>query len=672
MLWVPLLNNVTDKFSGGPLSDPQSMSILAEVKERKPRGERFSKDGKDSKEKKPSTALSQLYTNGVNLLKSHFYTVELSEGAEHINHRILRPSSPPKVDGINYPNSFQPLQDISTLEDFARIEAVFETAESEVRDFWQPLFRPKGGEHDLQAFTDRLLKMRKIQSNQNIHNVLDYGQTFDPDGALTQNKSVRNPRIWVPARKWFDSALHDVGFEDVFTIFPFAERELLKLILGRVGVGRANHLPPGFTAPIDHTARMAAVVVGKDAGLGKSTVFNGMTAAFSKCGFVTHTFKSTEDRFGLKAAALADIAYKDDTAMKSLRAFLSAEETKILITNGLFQTEEKFLNSEQIWPRCTIIVNSNDWNANFAYELDPGIIDRIKILSTYREYEVLQNQKNLSGTVSDGSPDLRPRAHMPYLAEKLNVSVEALYLWCLRIATDRFYGVIIDTEDPAINRLQVEVRYWTTRQRIRFKADVSQALVNALAFANACRTGVEDYEMPELTPEILIDHLESFYFVGVDPSCLDLCETAKKRWESSGRTSTHYWQGFREVRWESVKKAIEVGRKCLDPSNYTPRNSPEVVKEIMETVVMRDGFKVGGGMTYVIENWLNTRHGLEEIKEEVNTILMYLSPGCIERLNNAGIKCYDDWLNAKNYSPDKAEDYRRKAQQKITALGVKL
>jgi hypothetical protein len=80
---------------------------------------------------------------------------------------------------------------------------------------------------------------------------------------------------------------------------------------------------------------MAAVVVGKDAGLGKSTIFNGMTAAFSKCGFATHTFKSTEDRFGLKAAALADIAYKDDTAMKSLKQFLAAEETKILITNGL-------------------------------------------------------------------------------------------------------------------------------------------------------------------------------------------------------------------------------------------------------------------------------------------------------------------------------------------------
>jgi hypothetical protein len=33
-----------------------------------------------------------------------------------------------------------------------------------------------------------------------------------------------------------------------------------------------------------------------------------MNAALSKCGFVTHTFKKTDDRFGLKTAALSDVA----------------------------------------------------------------------------------------------------------------------------------------------------------------------------------------------------------------------------------------------------------------------------------------------------------------------------------------------------------------------------
>jgi hypothetical protein len=59
--------------------------------------------------------------------------------------------------------------------------------------------------------------------------------------------------------------------------------------------------------------------------------------------------------------------------LASLKKFLAAEETKIMITGGLLQVEEKFQNSEQIWPKCTILVNSNDWSSKFAYDLDPGI-----------------------------------------------------------------------------------------------------------------------------------------------------------------------------------------------------------------------------------------------------------------------------------------------------------
>jgi hypothetical protein len=406
---------------------------------------------------------------------------------------------------------------------------------------------------------------------------------------------------------------------------------------------------------------MAGVIVGKDAGLGKSTLFNGLTAALQQCGFVTHTFKSTEDRFGLKSAALSDVSYKDDTSLASLKKFLAAEETKILITNGLFQVEEKFQSAEQIWPKTVILVNSNDWNSKFAYDLDPGIIDRIKIISTYREYEVAKNRECLEGTISEGSPDLRPRAHIPYLANKLGVSQEALYLWCLRLATDRFWGVITDTRDPSVNRLQVEVRYWTTRQRIRFKADVTQALVNGMAFAWMLRTG--DSEIPELTPEMLQECLDHFYFVGVDPSGLHLMSKMKRQWEIAGRPSTHYYQGFREIRWESIKKAVtyfeQFGRNS---GNVT---TAEVIKDIMEKLVMRDGFKIGGSANYVIENWENMRHASEELLEEGKELLSGIEAKDKERLTNTGTRCVDKWIESKQYSPDKAEKFRAAAREKL-------
>jgi hypothetical protein len=658
---------LADPFSGAAGTTKQEIDILGKAKE-KTRARSFKSSNKkaDEEEKKAPVKVSELYNTGIALLESRGFRVELDENGDHVNHRILLPQPPEQIKGIKYPNSFEPLQDICTEAHFERIELAFhpDKVDPEVRAFWEPLFRPKAGDSDLSSFTERLLKMKRVNQTKNIHQTLNYGHTFDPVGKWG-GQPVLNPRIWVPDRDWFDPALRAVTFSDVFTIFPEAEQEMLRLILGRVGVGRANHLPPGRSEPVDHTARMAGVIVGKDAGLGKSTLFNGLTAALQRCGFVTHTFKSTEDRFGLKAAALSDIAYKDDTSLASLKKFLAAEETKILITNGLFQVEEKFQNAEQIWPKTVILVNSNDWNSKFAYDLDPGIIDRIKIISTYREYEVAKNRDNLEGTVSEGSPDLRPRAHIPYLADKLGVSQEALYLWCLRLATDRFWEVINDTRDPSINRLQVEVRYWTTRQRIRFKADVTQALVNGMAFAWMLRTG--DTEIPELTPEMLQECLDHFYFLGVDPSGLRLMSKMKKQWELAGRPSTHYYQGFREIRWESIKKAVtyyeQFGR------NSTGNNTAaEVIKDIMEKLVMRDGFKIGGSANYVIENWENMRHASEELQMEGRELIEEIEEFDRIRLTNTEERCYDKWLENKHYSPDRAEKFRSVAREKLIRL----
>lgn len=273
----------------------------------------------------------------------------------------------------------------------------------------------------------------------------------------------------------------------------------------------------------------------------------------------------------------------------------------------------------------------------------------------------------MEGTVSEGSPDLRPRAHIPYLANKLGVSADAIYLWCLRLATDRFWEVITDTKDPSINRLQVEVRYWTTRQRIRFKADVTQALINGMAFAWSLRTGQQ--EVPELTPEILQECLDHFYFIGVDPSGLDLMTRMKKQWEEAGRPTTHYYQGFREVRWESIKRAVEYFEQM--GRNSTTLTTAELIKEMMEKLVMRDGFKIGGSANYVIENWQNMRHASEELRVEGDALVEDLDHRDIQRLMNPDMPCDDQWIANKNYSPDRAEKFRAAAREKLYSRQVK-
>ena len=641
---------MSDAYNVAAGEDPQSKSVLTLAQEQKElRKSSFSKDKKET----PQRMVSELYAEGIKFLRKFNFYIELSESGDHVHHRILIPKKPPEVKGISYPARFQPLQDISSLEEFQRLEAVHTSMDTDVREFWEPLVRPKGGDTDLKLTAERMLRLKNMERTHNTYEVLDYNHTFDPTSEIEGRGLINNPSIWVPATEWFSPELRKVRFKDVFTIFPGAEQELLKLIIGRVGVGRSNHQPPGWGSPVLHTARMAAVIVGKDAGLGKSTLFNSMNAALSKCGFVTHTFKKTDDRFGLKTAALADVAYKDDTSMKSLRAFLSSEETKILVTGGLFQTEEKFQTAEQIWPKCVLIVNSNDWDANFAYDLDPGIIDRVKILSTYREAEVIKLRDRLGG-VSKGSPDLRPHSHLKWLADKIDVDVDALFLWTLRLATDRFYEIISDNEDPTVNALQVEVRKWTTRQRIKFKADSTQAIVNAMSMASCLRKGVYDYTMPELTPEVLLEHLEDFHFVGTDPSCVYVMSEMKKMWEAEGRVGTHFYQGFKDIRFETLETAIREARKVMD---YETVSVGEIVKAAIGKISLRDGFKISNSLVHLNENWMHTKFGEEETRNMAAQLVNTMDERDVQYMATTKNLPFTAWM-AKGYSPDKAEDMR--------------
>jgi hypothetical protein len=137
----------------------------------------------------------------------------------------------------------------------------------------------------------------------------------------------------------------------------------------------------------------------------------------------------------------------------------------------------------------------------------------------------------------------------------------------------------------------------------------------------------------------------------------------KRQWEMAGRPSTHYYQGFREIRWESIKKAVTHFEQFGRSSNQI--TTAEVIKDMMEKLVMRDGFKIGGSANYVIENWELMRHAAEELTVEGETLMEGLDERDIARLQNENTKCYDEWLGNKHYSPDRAEKFRAAAREEL-------
>jgi hypothetical protein len=159
---------------------------------------------------------------------------------------------------------------------------------------------------------------------------------------------------------------------------------------------------------------------------------------------------------------------------------------------------------------------------------------------------------------------------------------------------------------------------------------------------------------------------------------MDLVSAMKKEWEKAGRPSTHYYQGFREIRWESVKKSLVQAKELLFDEATGARKetkdktSLNLIKDMIEKLVMRDGFKIGGEATYVIENWENCRHAQEELVEEGQRLVALMEPRDVERLSNLKKECEDDWLLDKHYSPDRAEKFRIAARNKLYSdKGVK-
>lgn len=395
----------------------------------------------------------------------------------------------------------------------------------------------------------------------------------------------------------------------------------------------------------------------------------------SKTGFTTYTFKQTNDRFGLKDAATAHFCYKDDVINNSLENFLKSEETKIMITGGLFSTEQKFQFAEQIWPRAMIILNSNDWNPNFSYDLDRGVTDRIKILSTLRSDE-LRSRSGFIECLGKKSPDLRPFSHLTWLAEQLGVDVDAVMLWAMRLATDRFYE-IISANTPTENKLEMEVKYWTARQRIKFKDDTAASIFSSLIFSKLVRTKGLGFSpadsggetvIPELNINVFYSCLEDFFFLISDPFSLKFLTLLKQDWEATGRLSTHPYQGFREVRPRSVYQAILKTEECLLQNNLS---LSDAMRSIMNQLVLRDGFKLSGGLTYITEFWNSARFNLNNLLKVSKEILQQTEQCDIlgyRRLTSKDPrdkKSLSDWMIQPNtrkdlakedhYSPDRAE-----------------
>lgn len=241
--------------------------------------------------------------------------------------------------------------------------------------------------------TDWLSIARKIQSSltlqANDKRSIMYGIGFNKstyaDPQVSRSFTGKLAHKQIPNVSWFPQ-LAGLDPYELLALFPRPEATALLLMLGRAMVGVGGTVTQ--EGIISHKMRSAAIIVGTEPALGKSTLLQGIISAASQLGYNSEPVATASSRFGWGKIAASDLAYKDDLNRETQTAILKSETLKTIITGGAFSSERKGVDSETTKSNTTLLCCSNDYNVYDFYKMDEGSISRFNFLYTYNQIEL--------------------------------------------------------------------------------------------------------------------------------------------------------------------------------------------------------------------------------------------------------------------------------------------
>lgn len=401
----------------------------------------------EENQEESKTPFIELYREALEILLKRKFLIIPSNTGIWSKHRILSLQQV-KIEGLDMP-IFHIWRDLSTsqeIEDFQRTAQLI--LGKDQYTVIEDLINGSGKLLYHSAQEQKLEHLNKTLENKPI--ALRIEPNPDPSG-LSIKDHTKAPVSWVPPLEWFPEYLKELTIFDITTLFPKAESEMLAIGLGRALVGCHNSVTASGEL-IEHTSRLACVIIGEDPGLGKSYFFNKIFEVMGMLGYTQSTFKNIDSQFNMADVVSAHVIYKDDISIPSLRSLLGSENTKIIATgSGYLRVEDKGVDAKDVRPIGTLFVNSNYYSDRFSWDLDPGIVDRIKMLSTYRSSEI--------------EDDKRPEILFKSLSEQYGVSENVIIMYFLRLCVDKFYGLITDKSSTVnklaekVNDLTIDLRY---------------------------------------------------------------------------------------------------------------------------------------------------------------------------------------------------------------------
>ena len=544
--------------------------------------------------------------------------------------------------GLKYPEWFECLVPAS--------ETTLETIQNEIlsddsmlefdpdtREFCLPLFIYRSGRSSevtdfILGFENHKALMHKKQGGGTYHMGIAHSPESVKDAFLSG--TVEGVYSYVPEVSWFSEEVQKLKFEDIITIFPPAEAEMIKLIIGRACVGRTGAVHPGKTEPLKHSFRKAGVVVG-ETGVGKSTILNGIREAMKYCGYTVSSMGDLSSRFNQGSVISSHLAYNDDLTQASLEKMLTAPSFKSIVTGGTEKVENKGTDAIEVVSNTVILANANDVRSEISYVLDSGAISRLALLSTYRKYE----QQDMSEQIGR---DIHPIANIKYLMEEYDVDEITLFTRVLRHCTDAFLeqvqsGANIHSKsEDLLPYFRFQTHKNSLECFIRFCF---------LAFAIRDMKGQGDY-LPELTLGSLATILESTRFVMIDMKANNLRKNMKENWENQKRDLDHPYWAQRKMLISSIDKSYEVFN-----AHKTDKDLALATEHVFSALTLRDGFSMSKKMSHIVRTWEMVKGEKKGIYRLANDLMNTLPQEELDYITDKSKRCDANWIYGSKYDP---------------------
>lgn len=437
----------------------------------------------------------------------------------------------PKQVGINYPDGFWYWRktDPSKPKDHTKFISALKEACTELRVEADTKYARKCFVDIYQSFNDRggdpkspvaMVAFNRVKHN-NVHKVLTI------TGKVGQHK-------YVPKLEWFSSELQALDVRTLLTIFPEAEAKMMMLSIGRLAAGSSgSKLAEGTMA---HTWRSYSVVVGTEAGMGKSTmlsVYLGNT--LEALGYSVARIPLDDTKFGWGRYCVSDFAFIEDLTQQSQKQLIQNNKIKSLVSNEILPVEEKGKPLIDVKSNTLLMGCTNSYNYSDFFGMDAGQLSRLNLLYSYTEHELATEYPELR-------QEARLKEYWEHIAKDYGVPTNTLMAYMIRRCLDLFLSTcnisIIHDEYLEVGKSKLESTIKELRSLYKINTDVRHAeeltsmAAHLLALSIATNTNYQKYleklDNIDYSSNLLVHQLDLFSSTAVLPKELQLASMSNQ------------------------------------------------------------------------------------------------------------------------------------------------